>query len=56
VLKNSDMTVDKFITKFRLDSFRGKMPSEVLNRTVRQALESGNTTARKLLIDARFAK
>ncbi len=56
VLNSLDDTVDSFISQFRKPSIRSELPGEFLNGTVEEALRSGNTTVRKLLIDSRFVK
>jgi RHS repeat-associated protein len=56
VLNSLDDTVESFISKYRTPSIRSKLPGEFLNLTVEEALRSGNTTVRKLLIDSRFVK
>ena len=56
VLNSLDDTVDDFISKFRKASIRSEMPGEYLNMTIEQALRSGNSTVRKLLIEGRFVK
>jgi uncharacterized protein YjgD (DUF1641 family) len=55
VLNSLDDTVSTFIGKFRKGSIQQKLPSEVLDMTVEEALKH-STTARKLLTDGRFAK
>lgn len=56
VLNSLDDTVGDFISKFRKPTIRAKIPGEFLDQTVDEALRSGNTTVRKLLIDNRFVK
>ena len=56
VLNSLDDTVESFITQFRKSTIRSELPGEFLNGTVEEALRSGNTTVRKLLIDNRFVK
>ena len=56
VLDNLDTPVDNFISQFRKASVRSEMPSEFLRKSVGEALQSGDATVRKLLIDSRFAK
>lgn len=56
LLDNLDASVDSFITQYRKANVRTVMPSDFLGKTVKEALESGNSTVRKLLIDSRFAK
>ncbi|MBV9266670.1 MAG: RHS repeat-associated core domain-containing protein, partial [Acidobacteriaceae bacterium] len=55
-LLNLDSRVDDFIGKYRLARVRAEMPGQYLNMTVRDALASGDSTVRKLLLDSRFAK
>jgi len=50
------MTVDDFISQFRQAGIRGRIPGEFLDQTVEQALRSGDSTVRKLLIDGRWAR
>jgi hypothetical protein len=56
VLNSLDDTVESFISQYRKSSIRSELLGEFLNQTVEQALKSGNTTVRKLLIDSRFVK
>jgi RHS repeat-associated protein len=56
LLNNLDKTVEAFIGQFRKASIRAELPGGYLNKTVEEALTSGNTTVRKLLIDNRFVK
>jgi len=56
VLNSLDDTVESFISQFRKPSIRAEFPGEFLKGTVEEALKSGNTTVRKLLIDTRFVK
>lgn len=56
VLNSLEETVESFISKYRKPSIRAEMPGEFLNKTVNEALSSGNTTVRKLLLDTRFVK
>ena len=49
-------TVESFIAQFRKSSIKSEFPAEFLNMTVEEALKSGNTAVRKLLIDSRFVK
>ena len=53
LLDNLDKTVDGYISLFRSPTIRGKVPGEFLNKTVGEALRSGNTTIRKLLTSGR---
>jgi hypothetical protein len=55
MLNSLDDKVSTFIGKFRKGSIQQKLPSEVLDMTVEEALKH-STTARKLLTDGRFAK
>jgi hypothetical protein len=55
LLNNLDMPVESFIQKYRLGSIWKRMPSDVRGMSVEDAIKS-STTARKLLIDGRFAK
>jgi RHS repeat-associated protein len=56
VLDNLDISVESFIGQFRKGSIKSEFPSEFLSGTVEDALNSGNSTVRKLLIDSRFTK
>jgi hypothetical protein len=53
---NRGLTVDEFMAKFRQASIRKEFPGEFLDQTVEQALRSGNSTVRKLLISGEYAK
>lgn len=53
---NRTMTVRDYISTFRKASVARELGDEYMNITVEQALKSGDTTVRKLLIDGRFAK
>ncbi|SIO09958.1 RHS repeat-associated core domain-containing protein [Epilithonimonas zeae] len=56
ILENADKTVQEFILTHRQGSIKSVFPAEHLNSTVKEALQSGNTTVRKLLTDSRFLK
>ncbi|OJW68941.1 MAG: hypothetical protein BGO68_01805 [Candidatus Amoebophilus sp. 36-38] len=56
LLDNLDMTVEVFVSKFRKSSIKEVLPGEFLNMTIEEALKSGNTTVRKLLMQGRFIK
>ncbi|WP_261511756.1 hypothetical protein [Chryseobacterium paludis] len=56
ILENADNTVQEFISAHRQGSIKSVFPAEHLNSTVKEALQSGNTTVRKLLTDSRFLK
>lgn len=56
VLNSLDDKVSTFISQFRSPGIKGKIPGEFMNMSVEEALQSGNTTVRKLLIDSRFIK
>jgi RHS repeat-associated protein len=53
---NRDLTVNEFIAQFRQASIRKEFPGEFLDQTVEQALRSGNSTVRKLLISGEYTK
>ena len=53
ILNNLEMTVERFVAKFRAGTIKGELPGELLKGTVRQALESGNSKIRKLLTSQR---
>jgi hypothetical protein len=56
LLENLNTTCEQFINQFRKGSIKSEFPQEFLSKTVKQALESKNSTVRKLLTDQRFAK
>lgn len=56
VLNSLHEKVSTFISQFRSPVIKGKIPGKFMNVTVEEALRSGNTTVRKLLIDSRFLK
>ncbi|SIT28345.1 RHS repeat domain-containing protein, partial [Chryseobacterium gambrini] len=56
ILENVDNTVQEFISTHRKGSIKAVFPAEYLDSTVKEALQSGNTTVRKLLTDSRFLK
>lgn len=56
VLSSLDETVESFISTYRKSSIRSEVPGQFMNQTVGEALNSGNTTIRKLLTDGRFIK
>jgi hypothetical protein len=56
VLNSLDESVETFISKYRKSSVRSEIPGEYLNKTVEEALNSGNSTMRKLLTDGRYVK
>ena len=56
VLNSLDDKVSSFISQFRSPTIRAKIPGEFMNMTVEEALRSGNTAVRKLLVDSRFIK
>jgi hypothetical protein len=56
IMENLDMTALDFISKFRQGSIKNELPSEYLNKSVKEVLKVKNSTARKLLIDGRFLK
>ncbi|NUQ78464.1 MAG: hypothetical protein HUU21_33460 [Polyangiaceae bacterium] len=55
VLNSLDMPVKDFVGQFRQGSIKSRLPSEVMDMTVGDALQH-NSTVRKLLIDGRFVK
>jgi hypothetical protein len=55
VLNSLDMKVSDFVGQFRAGSIKGRLPSEVMDMTVEEALQH-SSTVRKLLIDTRFVK
>lgn len=54
ILENLDMPFETFVGQYRQGRILHALPEEIRRGTVRQALESGNRTARKLLTDRRF--
>ena len=56
LLNNLDITVDEFISTFRKGSIREVFPGEFLDMSVEAALQSRDSTVRKLLLDGRFTK
>jgi hypothetical protein len=50
------MKVTDFIGRYRNASVRTKLPTNVLEGTVEEALASGDSTARKLLTSGDYAK
>ena len=56
ILKNLDMPVRSYIAQYRAASIVRMFPGEFLDSTIGDVLKSGNTTARKLLTENRFAK
>ncbi len=55
VLNSLDMKVSDFVGQVRAGSIKGRLPSEVMEMTVEEALQH-SSTVRKLLIDTRFVK
>jgi hypothetical protein len=55
VLNSLDDKVSSFVGLFRKGSIKGRLPSEVMDMTVQDALKH-SSTVRKLLIDKRFVK
>ncbi len=55
VLNSLDDKVSNFVGQFRKGSIKGRLPSEVIDMTVKEALKH-STKVRKLLIDKRFVK
>jgi hypothetical protein len=53
---NADMTVQEYASKFMNGTNARRIPGEFLNMSVKDALETGNTTVRKLLTNLRFQK
>jgi len=56
ILNSLDDTCESFISRFRKSSIRREFPKEFLNETIEDALESGNTTVRKLLTNGKYVK
>jgi hypothetical protein len=54
VLENVNTTCEEFINNFRKASIKSEFPTELMNKTVGEAL--GDSTARKLLISLEYAK
>ncbi len=55
VLDSLDMPVEEFISKYRKGSIWARLSSDIRGLTVEEAIQS-SATARKLLLDGRFAK
>jgi hypothetical protein len=53
---NADMTVQEYASTFLRGKTAQRIPGEFLNMTVKEALETGNTTIRKYLTSGRFQK
>ena len=53
---NQDLTVQEYLSKFMNGNAGRRMPGEYLDMTVKEALESGNSTVRKLITAGRFQK
>jgi hypothetical protein len=53
---NADMTVQEYASTFMNGTNARQIPGEFMDMTVKEALESGNTTVRKLLTNLRFQK
>lgn len=56
ILNSLDMKVVDFIGRYRAGGIRSQFPSEFMDKTIEQALLSGGSTVRKLLLDSRFVK
>ena len=56
ILDNLNVTVDEFISNFRKAGIRSRVPGEFLDKTVLEALQSGNSTIRKLLTNTEYFK
>jgi len=56
LLENLEMTVDEYIAQYRQGRVRGMLSTAVRAGTVREALEAGDSTVRKMLTDGRFAR
>jgi hypothetical protein len=50
------MTVSDYIGRFRKGSINRVFPGEFLDKTIEDALRTGGSDVRKLLIDRRFVK
>jgi hypothetical protein len=50
------MSVADFVAQFRKASVLRELPGEFLAQTVEEALRSGDSTVRKLLISGEYAK
>ena len=53
---NRGLSVADFVAQFRKASVLRELPGEFLDKTVEQALRSGDSTVRKLLISGEYAK
>lgn len=56
LLNHLDETVDQFCRMYRSGKIRRELPTDVLDKTVEEALRSGTSKMRKLLTDGRFSK
>lgn len=54
ILENLDMNFETFVGRYRQGRIRRRLPDKILQGTVREALESGDQTVRKLLTNRRF--
>jgi len=53
---NRELTVSDYIAQFRKAYVLREFPGEYLDKTVEDALRSGDATVRKLLISGEYAK
>lgn len=56
ILEHLDMSVSEFVGLRRKGSIRHELPSEVLDLTLREALDSSDPKVRKLLLDRRWRR
>lgn len=56
ILENLETPVEKFVAQNRKGSIWGELSSQWKGKTVRQAIEEGGSTVRKLLTDKRFER
>lgn len=56
ILRNLDMPVIKWLGKFAKGDWQERFPRQLLNGTVRDAIASGDSAARKIMTQIRFLK
>jgi hypothetical protein len=56
ILEHLDMSVSTFVGLMRKGSIHRELPSEVLDLTLREALDSSDPKVRKLLLDRRWRR
>jgi hypothetical protein len=56
ILDRLDMSVAEFVGSMRKGSILRELPAEVLDSTLREALDSGDPKVRKLVLDRRWRR